>query len=389
MSNITVYRRVSYVRKDGKAPICLMMFIGGKKLEINTKVLVEEYHWDDIKKIVKPSHSHASDYNLIISDAVGRSNRIFIKYRLLNRTITLTQFKAEYKNPSLGMDFYEWMLKEILDRKGTIANHTINNHKTVLSNLIEFKSELTFSEINDEFLDGFVKFIQKKHNINIGTQYDKIKVLKAYVNIAHKRGMIERNPFLNFRMKKAKSNPVCLDSDELKKFIEMYRKDPDITQSQRKVLRRFLFGCMTSLRYGDILSLTHDQIISDIIVKHPSKTRSINRELVQIPLCKSAKKLIKDENPVRISGLVFNPITEQTVNKYMKVLAKKKSIKKNITTHVARHTFATEFLKHNPGDIATLQKLMGHSKIEQTMIYVHIDLATKISRMKAFDSYIR
>ncbi len=389
MSNITIYRRDSYVRKDGRAPVCIMMFIGGKKLDINTKVLIEEQYWDDVKKIVRPSHPHALDYNLIIKDCQGRSNRIFIKYRLLNRPLTIALFKAEYQNPAFGMDFHDWMLNEILDRRGTIADHTIDNHKTVLANMIAYKKELTFSEIDKEYLDGFVKFIQKKYSSNVGTQYDKIKVLKAYVNIAYKRGMIERNPFVNFRMKKAKSNPVCLETEEFKQFIKMYRTDEEIAPGQRRALRRFLFGCLTSLRYGDILTLTHDQIISDIIVKHPSKTRNVNRELVQIPLCKSAKKLIKDENPVRIQGLVFDPITEQTINKLMKVMAKKLGIKKKITTHVARHTFATEFLKHNPGDIATLQKLMGHSKVEQTMIYVHIDLATKITRMKAFDQYIK
>ncbi len=125
-------------------------------------------------------------------------------------------------------------------------------------------------------------------------------------------------------------------------------------------------------------------IINETIVINPKKLQNVNAEVVTIPLCNSAKKLIRDENPTKVSGVIFDCLSEQKTNKYLKDIAELARIKKSISMHVAIHTFATLFYERTK-DILSLQKILGHSDIKQTLIYSHISEEDKRKGMKLFD----
>ena len=104
--------------------------------------------------------------------------------------------------------------------------------------------------------------------------------------------------------------------------------------------------------------------------------------MVRVPLGTAAVKLIADEGT--IEGLIFRPLSEQRMNKNLKEIAKMAGINKPLTNHSGRHTFATLFIEKT-SDVATLQKLLGHSRIEETMVYVHISESKIKAQMKIFD----
>ena len=124
-----------------------------------------------------------------------------------------------------------------------------------------------------------------------------------------------------------------------------------------------------------------DNIVNNTLRLYPIKTRTKKKEMVKIPLCPEALKLIQDE--ANISGRIFHPITEQRMNLNIKEIAKVAGIKKPLTNHSARHTFATLFIQKT-SDVATLQKLLGHSRIEETMVYVHITEENLTKQMQKF-----
>jgi site-specific recombinase XerD len=120
-------------------------------------------------------------------------------------------------------------------------------------------------------------------------------------------------------------------------------------------------SCFTGIRISDNLKLTENNFIENTIVLTMVK----GKKFIRIPLNESAKKYIV---PRTIFPGTFAP---ETINEELKAIAKFLGIRKHITFHVARHTFATNFLMCG-GRVEHLQKLLGHSKIEDTMIYVHI-----------------
>lgn len=209
-----------------------------------------------------------------------------------------------------------------------------------------------------------------------------MKNFKTYVNIAKRKGVIDTSPFDSYRLRKASSDRLYLVEWELKLLWERYKKNY-LSDTDQKVLRHFLFMCFTGLRISDLKAINGDNIVGDVLVYCPVKTQSIKKSNVKLPLNSYSKKLIADENPK--TGMLFDCIFEQKMNERIKEIVKVDGIYKDLSNHCARHTFATLWL-FKTKDLVGLQKLLGHSDIKQTMIYVHVTDAMVALEMKNFDT---
>src|SRR5690606_33263736 len=170
---------------------------------------------------------------------------------------------------------------------------------------------------------------------------------------------------------------TALETAELHKLLSCYNLVCDTNPKYERVLKPFLFSCFTGLRVGDLYAISRDNIIGSHLVIMPAKTIKLEK-IVKIPLSAVAQKLIGD------SGELFNLVSEQKGNKYLKEIAKLCGIRKNMSWHVARHTFATQYLAAG-GDAYTLKELMGHSSIKTTMVYVHISSKMKEDGIEKLD----
>jgi site-specific recombinase XerD len=155
---------------------------------------------------------------------------------------------------------------------------------------------------------------------------------------------------------------------------------PGIKKSWNLILRQFLFTCFTSLRISDVKKIGKSNIINNELVFIPHKNRKRNK-ILRIPLTEMAKKFLVDNDIEEL----FKEYAEQYCNRVLKDIASELEIKKKLTNHVGRHTFATMFLESG-GSVEVLQQIMGHSKIQTTMIYVHITDARKKEQLKLMDN---
>lgn len=105
-----------------------------------------------------------------------------------------------------------------------------------------------------------------------------------------------------------------------------------------------------------------------------------------MPLTKPALRLIKDANPLRSHGVIFSCYCDQVTNRLLKKITDSVSIYKKVTTHSARHTFATLFLSKTK-NLAALQKLLGHTNISETMTYAHILTEDIKDEMDVFNGF--
>lgn len=386
MHNVITLLRNDYEKRDGTRSVVLQLYIHRKRVVLPTSIEVSEDYWDDEKKLVTSKHPKAKDYNMIIERCRSQVNEILIKYRLAEKEITPARLRIEFQNQSNSILFNEWMRKEILTRKGLISSSTGILHNSVLNSLESFQGEVLFSEMDNTFLERFENHLKNSDSNKINTISKKMRTIRSYINRARGQKIIRDNPFDGYKIKKGKGRIIYLEEFELNKLIDLYSRDL-VPKNMKKVLKYFLFACFTGLRISDVKRLHFEQIVNDIIILIPTKKINTDHETVTIPLCKSAKKLVYEDNPHRIYGKVFDTYTDQVTNRYLKDIVKLKNIKKHITFHSARHTFATLFLEKT-NDLASLQKLLGHSSINQTMIYAHVSEAKKREQIKVFDDLL-
>jgi integrase/recombinase XerD len=386
MLNVKTLLRSDYKKKDESRQVLLQIYIKGKRIALPTGVEIQDDYWDDTNKLVRSKHDKAADYNLLIEQARAQVNDILIKYRLSARDLTPHLLRAEFNNPSRYLEFTEWMRKEIKDRKGMISGSTTIMHYSILSCLEKFQEHVLFSEIDIRFLERFEKHLKLHEKNKVDTISKKMRVLRLYLNRARRNKIIREDPFSGFRIKKGKGRLIYLEEHELMKLVDLYGREM-APRNMKKVLRYFLFACLTGLRISDIKRLKYENIINDIIVIIPQKKINTDHETVTIPLCRSAKKILQEDGPLRIRGKIFETYCDPVTNRYLKDIAKLKGIPKNITFHSARHTFATLFLEKT-NDLATLQKLLGHASITQTMIYAHVSEVKKREQIRVFDDVL-
>lgn len=380
VSTHTMIKAVLHKRtaKDSSGIVFLQLYVDGIRLKISTGVKVNAVDFDSANEIVKKSHPNSYDFNLIINKDKAKINNILVRHRLSGDSLTPTIIKKEFQSNVVTGFFVPWMIAQIEER--IHLESTKKAQKAIAHKLENFQRKILFEDISEDLMQSFDRFMIKQEN-NAGTRHNAFKTLNTYFKIALKRNLIKVNPCIEFRIKPNKPSPTYLNYEEREKLIQIYENEV-LNASDTNILRGFLFSCFTGLRFSDLISISRANIRENIIVFKPVKTQNTNDQTVKVPLTQYALKLISD-CPIKKKYL-FNYFVEQTVNERLKVIASEANIRKNVTTHVARHTFGTLFWEKTK-DLATLQKLMGHSKIEQTMIYTHVSEQMLFDQMAVFE----
>jgi site-specific recombinase XerD len=190
---------------------------------------------------------------------------------------------------------------------------------------------------------------------------------------------LDRDPFLGYQLKVRTAERGFLSNEEMQ---SLHEKEFGI-ERLNLVRDLFLFSCYTGLSYIDVFNLTKDNISIGIngkkwIFTHRQKTDNPSR----IPLLPPALEILQkySNNPAALNSSKLLPIaSNQKVNSYLKEIADCCGIKKKLTFHMARHTFATTITLNNNVPIESVSKMMGHTKIQTTQIYAKV-LDEKISR---------
>jgi len=385
LPNLIVTYDSERAMNDGRKQVVIVVYIARVRVRFQTGVLVHPNDWDSDKLLVRKSHKEYSNLNLIIRDQLAKLTDILVNYKLQGINPTPERIRDDYEKPEYAFDFIEFMEKAILERKGEITASTMRQHQAILSKLKEYKGRILSTQLTEEFFIGYNRYLKTTLKNDQNTRHGNFKTIRSYINIAIRKKLLDKNPMDKNPVKRGAADRVFLTDDELKAMVELYRKNT-LSVSRQRVLRYFLFSCFTGLRISDLRRIKLDDIIGDILVLIPYKTKNVTGKTVKIPLTTIAKQLIEDEGPYRVDGRIFNCIAEQNMREYIKLVAKDCKIPKAISFHSARHTFATVFLRKT-NDLAALQKLLGHSNIRETMVYAHTLTDDIQEAMKMMEGY--
>jgi len=255
-----------------------------------------------------------------------------------------------------AVDFFVFF-QEYIDN---CPNKDIRAFKAVLSRLKSFtkKNALFCYEINELLLQKFVNHLQA--SLNGVTPINYTKKLRQVINAAIKQKYIIGNPFSDVIIKPRTSKvKAALTSDEL--HILFGKPCPNLN-----VKRAFLLSCLTGLRFCDLKDMRWKDVINDIIDVNQKKTGVY----LPIHLNEEAKKLLQHRKGEE--DLVFKLPSHTACLKNLKSWMKNAEIKRHITFHSGRYSFAISLL--NSGvDIYTISKLLGHTSVKYTSVYLRGD----------------
>ena len=149
-----------------------------------------------------------------------------------------------------------------------------------------------------------------------------------------------------------------------------------------KVRDLFVFCCYTGLAYIDVMNLKPSNIVFGTDDFNWIKTTRAKTDIpVDVPLLGKALDILekfKNKKGELLRDTVFPQVTNQDMNRSLKVIGEVCGITKGLTFHLARHTFATTITLCNGVPIESISKMLGHTKLTTTMIYAKV-VKTKIS----------
>ncbi|WP_278381025.1 site-specific integrase [Chryseobacterium arthrosphaerae] len=351
------FLKTDYKNKDGKYPLYLNLYIHGQRKRVPVDIYLKKTEWDQKRQVVKPAEMN--DLNLLINEIKAQINKIEIQFRLNNQVLTVEKCVELIKRPDLSIDFIPFMEYEM--NLKSMTDGARKNQKVILAKLKEFRSSILFGEINDKFILKYRRFlIYNKGNSEV-TVDSNVKIVKHYIKIAKKRGYQINIDVEDIKIKQHKSHRTNLNLEEVERMKE-YLFSTFISDAHKKSLGYFLFNCMTGLRIEDLRKLKRQDLNDDYFNFWNQKSKK--QQVLKTNI--TCKKILDNDE-----SLFINPITAKTINETIQDIAKFLGIRKHLSNHIARHTFATNYLRKG-GKIEDLQVLLGHSNIKVTMIYAHI-----------------
>ena len=377
--------------KNGKAPVFARVTVNNQRCEVSIKKFVPVRDWDGRKGRVKSLTDEYKNLNSFLEQVRTILVEHYQDLVVENEEITPTTVKNRF----LGLDDSKYSLLELFDYHEThnekiLKWGTLKNYRTT-KNYIELflksylnRKDIPLNRLNYQFICDFERFLRNyqpldhHHPMNNNGVMKHLERLRKLINLAVRMEWVNKNPFSAYRLKFKKVHRDCLTEKELKAIEGKELK----IERLRYVRDLFVFSCYTGITYGDVMLLTEANLQNGIdgglwIFTKRMKTDNP----VPVPLLKEAEEIIETyrNHPKAVSrGTLFPLISNQNLNAYLKEIADLCGISKNLTFHLARHTFATTVTLNNGVPIESVSKMLGHSKLSTTQIYAKV-MEKKIS----------
>ncbi|MFQ6050623.1 MAG: site-specific tyrosine recombinase/integron integrase [Candidatus Hydrothermarchaeota archaeon] len=251
----------------------------------------------------------------------------------------------------------------INEKRLSSSNLTIKQYRHVLLSFRNYvKKDL--NEVKREEIISYLNHLIYEKNLKKSTVSTILRTIKSFYNFLYENGYIAKNPAKNIsNIKYEKRPPSYLSISEVKLLI-------DTASNERDYLMIYLLY-YTGIRVSEIVNIRVQDIDFDgLMIKVKGKGEKTRYLIINEHLADLIREYIKNND---ISERLFD-VTPWTVQHVVKTTARRAGIKKNVTPHKLRHSFATHLLQ-NKVSIRAIQKLLGHSSLNTTQIYTHYELS--------------
>ncbi len=380
------------------ATIMVRITINGKRIDWSLGKQVNPDHWISGAGILKTSAKESKTVNPYLNHVRGEIHTHF--------NILSSQFEnlspEMVKNAFLGIQENTKKEKTLLEafnyhnskfkEKALIGKVSIkswerleiakNKVNTFMTEILKCQDK-NLCDLKMSFVTEYEHFLSVNQKMQSNTVMKYIKILKQILNYAVALDWIQSNPFNQFKCTYRNPDRVVLTQDEID--VLYFKELPNERLEQVKDI--FLFACYTGYAFSDIELLSLDSVVKGIDGEtwiHANRVKTDVREnvmLLDIPL-----KIIEKykEHPFcKAKGVLLPVVSNQKYNAYLKEIASLCNINKHLTSHIARHTFATTVTLANGISLESVSAMLGHASIKTTQIYAKVVQSKLSTEMKA------
>lgn len=369
--------------KNGYAPVYMRITIDGRFLETSLKRGVNPKLWNEKKQRSTGRDRLSIELNDYIDTTLTRI------YRIHQQLID----ECKPVNPQTVMNAYQGrteqpkMLREVFRQENAKYRQLLEIGDVVLGTVLRYErterylgeymkknynvEDMPFRAIDNEFVRNFHIFLKvdKKAEQNTANKY--CKNLKKIVRLALDNNWMEVNPFQGIKFSAKAATREFLSEKEL---TTLMKKDFEV--ERLNVVRDiFVFCSLTGLAFSDVAALRPEHISVDDEGNYwIHKARQKTKNMCSIPYLESARAIAEKyrEHPTCVAkGVVLPVLSNQRMNSYLTEIADCCGIKKSLTTHIARHSFACLALA-NGVSMEIIARMLGHSDIKTTKIYAKV-----------------
>lgn len=371
--------------KNGEASVCMRITVNGTRVENNIRKSIDPALWSQAKETARGKSRRACDLNTYIEEARIKLYQIFCELEQQNRPVTAHLLQKLF--------FGQEKPEEVRTLLGTMQEHndqcralvgtdyaliTVRRYESCRRYLAELvrqrygKEDLPLTEVNGELVRAFAFYLKTEKGCQQNTVIRYMKCLKKITNLARANDWMAKDPFLGIRFHEKEVVREFLTMDELQ---TIYRKEFPL---ERLTLVRdvFIFAAFTGLAFIDVQQLAPEHIVRDnngnLWIRKP---RQKTKNMCNIPLLDIPQEILRkyaNHPTCRKKGVLLPVPCNQKMNSYLKEIADICMIRKNLTTHCARHSYATSVCLANGVSLENVAKMLGHSNIKMTQHYARV-----------------
>ena len=360
----------------------LRIYLNNERLSLgSTGIAITASQWDKDKERIKGRTTDALSTNLQLDNIAGGLQAIFRKIEMSD-DLSLERIKSEFlgKKDEIDtlMQLFEKHNTDISKQVGiSVSKATLQKYNVCKRHFSDFldkqykRNDLKLTELTYLVIREFDLYLRTVVGQNSNTATKTMKTFKTITLLGQKMGVLLHDPFMNHRFHLEPVNRGFLTDEEI---LLIANKEIGIPRLEL-VRDIFIFSCFTGLAYIDVSNLTPDHIVTLgdkqwIMTQRQKTSVETNILLLDIPKAIIDKYCDNTAYPKRENKL-FPILSNQKMNAYLKEIADLCGIKKNLTFHLARHTFATMSLSKGV-PMESVSKMLGHTNIKTTQIYARI-----------------
>ena len=387
--SILFYIKRAKINVDGVCPIYTRVTINSKRFEFSTNKFISPDKWSTEGAKVKGNSEDARSINnqldIIKNQIMDAEKRLYKKEIQINSENLRNELFGIKERERLLIPIFTEHNRKIKELVGSeYAPGTLERYETSLKHTKDFLqwkykvSDINIEKIDHAFITEYEFYLRTERKCANNTAVKYIKNFHKIINICLANGWLNKDPFANYKSKVKEVIREFLTEQEIQSLMEK-----EFVSERLELVRDiFVFSCFSGLAYIDVKQLSKDNIVLGIdgdkwINKNRQKTDTNSK----IPLLPTAQYILDKyaNHPVCVNEDKLLPIfSNQKMNAYLKEIATVCGINKELTFHIARHTFATTVTLSNGVPIETVSKMLGHTNLKTTQHYAKI-LDKKIS----------
>lgn len=393
--SVLFYLKKDKAKKSGLVPLHARITVDGKMTQFNTKLEVNESCWQSGKATGKSLE--ANRINTLLGEIRTCLHTYYHDLQLRDGYVTAERVK----NAFLGKEEKKKTIISFFEQHNEQCRQKVSNNLTTRATytryeltknrLIDFMqgkykvADMPIREITPAFIEQFYLYVRENFGCTHNTAMKFIQRFRTIVSFAKRTGLVTADPFVNYKLKFERTDRGYLTQEE----IEQIMNKKFSTKRLDQVRDIFVFSCFCGLAYIDVKNLRGNNIRTSfdeglwIVGKREKTGVKFNIPLLEIP-----KMILEKYKGALPDGYVLPVLSNQKMNAYLKEIGDLCGIEKELTFHLARHSFATLALSKGVS-IESVSKMLGHTNIQTTQIYARVINAKIGNEMALFAGKVK